>query len=141
MTPIFKPFLLGGALAAACLATPLTAAAAPTTPLSQNAHVMGQLVAARMADVIRHQCPTISGRVIKAFFKAEELKNYALDQGYTADQIRAFLKDPKAKAMVSARADAGLKKLGARPGDAQSYCKAGKAEIASGSLTGSLLSD
>lgn len=133
----FKPLVLSAALATAL--SPVAALAAPSVPLTQNAHVMGQLVAARMADVIRHQCPTISGRMIKAFFKAEALKNYALDQGYTADQIRAFLKDPKAKATIKARAAKGLEKLGATPGNAQSYCKAGKAEIASGSLAGSLL--
>ncbi|GHE00094.1 hypothetical protein U879_09975 [Defluviimonas sp. 20V17] len=141
MTQSLKPLALGMMLATLPAAAfgPVAAATAPAVPLVRNAHVMDQLVAARTADVIRHQCPTISGRLIKAFFKAEELKAYALNHGYSADQIRAFLKDPKARKLVESRADARLAKLGAKAGDAQSYCKAGKAEIASGSLAGSLL--
>ncbi|WP_146010369.1 DUF5333 domain-containing protein [Acidimangrovimonas sediminis] len=114
---------------------------APTVPLTKNAHVMESLTQARIADVIRHQCPSISGRTITAFFKAEQLKSYALQQGYSGDQIKAFLKDPAAKAEIHARADKALAAKGVTPGDAQSYCKVGKAEIASGTLAGSLLSD
>jgi len=126
--------------AAALLAlAPVGASAGPMPPLQANAHVMDSLVAARVADRIRHECPSISGRLIKAFFKAEALKGYALEQGYSAEQIRAFLKDPKAKALIKTRAEAMLKTKGAKPGDAQSYCAVGRAEIAADSLAGSLL--
>jgi len=138
MTRCFKPLALGALLAGlpAAALWPVAAAAAPTVPLIRNAHVVDQLVAARTADVIRHKCPTISGRLIHAFFKAEELQASALTHGYSADQLRAFLKDPQARQLVEGRAAARLAKLGAKPGDAPSYCKAGKAEIASGSLAG-----
>lgn len=134
MRPLAKALTI-----AALLAAPVATAAAPSVPLTENEHVVGQLVAARVADRIRNECPSISGRMIKAFFKAEALKSYALDQGYSAEQIRDFLKDPKAKAMIKAKAEKLLASKGAKTGDAESFCTVGRAEIASGSLAGSLL--
>ncbi|MFC2969252.1 DUF5333 domain-containing protein [Acidimangrovimonas pyrenivorans] len=130
-----KTFALAAALSLAAFAT--QAAALP--PLTSDNHVMGQLVAARVADRIRHACPTISGRLVTAFFKAEALKSYALNKGYSGDEIKAFLKDPAAKKLVKDGAEHYLAKNGAKDGQPRSFCKLGEAEIASNSLIGSLL--
>ena len=55
------------------------------------------------------------------------------------DRVKAFLKDPVEKKRINDLAAAYLKKAGAVEGDAESYCVAGKAEIAKGTLAGSLL--
>ena len=108
-------------------------------PLTRNAHVMGSLTAARAADRIRTVCPTISARLVVAFFKAEALKSYALHQGYGAAGIKTFLKDPANKKLIADQAEALLRKKGAVEGKPETFCTVGRAEIAAGSLIGALL--
>lgn len=120
------------------------AAAAPVwaqEPLAQEQHINDSLRAGRIGDVIRKTCPTIDARMFVVFSKLEALKQYAVKQGYKEPEVRAFLKDPREKARIKAEADAWLKKAGAVPGDAESYCKVGRDEIAKGTLVGSLLRD
>ena len=67
------------------------------------------------------------------------LEDYARDQGYTEAEVKAFLKDKTEKARIKAAAATYLKKAGAVDGDAETYCVVGRAEIAKGTLAGSLL--
>jgi hypothetical protein len=108
-------------------------------PLNQNQHITDSLVAGRVADVIRQTCPSISAKMITAYNKLEDLKQYAIDQGYTEPEVKAFLKDGAEKARIKGIAAAYLAKAGAVDGDVESYCAAGRAEIANGTLAGSLL--
>jgi hypothetical protein len=63
----------------------------------------------------------------------------ALEQGYSSDEIRAFVTDKAEKARGKADAAAWLKAKGAEPGKPDAYCTAGEAEIARNSLVGYLL--
>lgn len=122
-------------LTAALFAVPAMA----KQPLNQNQHITDSLVAGRVADVIRQTCPSISAKMITAYNKLEDLKQYAIDQGYTEPEVKAFLKDGAEKARIKGIAAAYLAKAGAVDGDVESYCVAGRAEIANGTLAGSLL--
>lgn len=128
-------------LAAFALAATLSAmpAMAQKVPLNQNQHITDSLVAGRVADVIRQTCPSISARMITAYNKLEDLKLYAIDQGYTEPEVKAFLKDRNEKARIKGIATDYLAQAGAVDGDAETYCVAGRAEIANGTLAGSLL--
>lgn len=108
-------------------------------PLPEEAHINDSLRAGRIGDVIRKTCPTISARMFTVLGKIEDLKRYALDKGYSRDEVEAFLKDREQKDRLKAEAAAYLADAGAVEGDVQSYCRVGRDEIAKGSLIGELL--
>ncbi len=108
-------------------------------PLNQEKHINDSLVAGRVGDVIRTQCPSISARMFVVLQKLNELEDYARGKGYSEAEVKAFLKDKTEKARIKGLADAYLKAAGAVPGDVESYCKVGRDEIAKGTLAGSLL--
>lgn len=122
-------------IALAALAVPALA----KVPLNQNQHITDSLVAGRVADVIRSTCPSISARMFTALSGLEDLKQYAIDQGYTETEVKAFLKDKTEKARIKGLATDYLAKAGAVEGDVESYCVVGRDEIARKTLTGSLL--
>lgn len=107
--------------------------------LPNEPHVTAMLVEARVADRIRRECPSIDGRRLRAISEARQLKAWANRQGYTDDEIRAFLDDREQKNRIYALAAARLARNGATPGVPDSYCVAGHAEIRSNTLAGSLL--
>ncbi|MBE0555235.1 MAG: DUF5333 domain-containing protein [Rhodobacteraceae bacterium] len=117
----------------------LSAPAMAKVPLEDNQHITDSLMAGRVADVIRSTCPSISARMVTAYSKLEDLKKYAVDQGYTEAEVKAFLKDKSQKDRIKALAADYLAKAGAVEGDVESYCVAGRAEIDKGTLAGSML--
>lgn len=117
----------------------LSAPAMAKVPLEDNQHITDSLTAGRVADVIRSTCPSISARMVTAYSKLEDLKKYAVDQGYTEAEVKAFLKDKSQKDRIKALAADYLAKAGAVEGDVESYCVAGRAEIDKGTLAGSML--
>lgn len=123
------------ALVLALAATPAFA----NPKIAADDHVTEALVGARMGDVIRNTCPSISARYFAVLGAMSDLKAYARSQGYTEEEVKLFLKDPEQKARISALADKRLAKAGVKAGDVESYCVAGRAEIAAGSATGKLL--
>lgn len=124
---------------AIALAAALAPAAEAREPLASEAHVNGQLVAARVADRIRRECPSISANMVRAFAAAQSLKAYAQRKGYSDAEIDAFLHDRAQRDRIYADADAYMASRGVRKGDVQSYCTLGQAEIAAGTLAGSLI--
>jgi len=117
----------------------LSAPAMAKVPLEDNQHITDSLMAGRVADVIRSTCPSISARMVTAYSKLEDLKKYAVDQGYSEAEVKAFLKDKSQKDRIKALAADYLAKAGAVEGDVESYCVAGRAEIDKGTLAGSML--
>lgn len=126
-----------GALALALSAAPASAAA--LEPLSQERYINDRLIAARVADRIRTTCDSLDARMIYAFTQARALKRYAEDKGYSEAEIEAFLDSKEDRARIYAVAEDYLTRQGAREGDPESFCRIGQAEIAAGSVIGSLL--
>lgn len=117
----------------------LAAAPAHGAGLGQDAHVTDKLVAAQVGDIIRNTCPSISARMFVVLGEMMSLQSYALEQGNTDAEIKAFLDSPSEKARIKALALDYLVKAGAVEGDEQTYCRVGRAEIAAGSMAGQLL--
>lgn len=124
-------FLGGTALAHPAVASP--------SGLPNEPHATAVLVEARVADRVRRICPSIDGRMMRAIGEARKLKAWANQQGYADDEIRNFLEDRAQKDRIYAQAEARLARNGARPGVPETYCTAGRAEMAAGTLAGSLL--
>lgn len=128
---------LVAALACACLSG--TSLAEGKVPLAENAHIRDSLVAGRIADVLRTECSGLHARMILVLQKLDDLKEYAIAEGYTEEEVKAFLKNRDQKNAMKALAADYLAKAGAVKGDEDSYCRVGKEEIAKGTLAGSLL--
>ncbi len=135
MSPFRFPLLFAAALALA--AGP--GQAQGKVPLAEEAHINGQLVAGAAGDILRNTCPSLTARMLVVWQKLRELEKYARDQGYTEDEVRVFLKDRGQKARIKAEARAYLAAAGAVEGDVESFCAAGRDEIARGTLVGQLL--
>jgi hypothetical protein len=126
-------------LLACAFALAVAAPAYALEPLNQETHINDSLRAARIGDVIRKTCPTIRARMLVVIQKAGELEDYALAQGYSQDEVDAFVKNDAEKDRIKAEAAAWLAEAGAVEGDPESYCAVGEAEIAKDSLVGTLL--
>ena len=122
-------------IASATLASP----AAALDPLSSDKYINDRLIAARIADRIRRECPTINGRLVYAYSQARALQRYALDKGYSREEIDAFLDSKADKARIYAVAEDYLARNGVVKDDPESYCRLGRAEIERRTVTGSLL--
>lgn len=108
-------------------------------PLSQNKYVNDRLIAARIADRIRRECPGYSARMIYAWNQARALKSYAKQQGYSETQIDSFLDSKEDKRRIYAVAEDYLTRKGANAGDAQSFCRVGQQEFATNSYIATFL--
>ena len=133
MTKIWTAFVCAATL------TMDPAMAEATVPLAQEAHINEQLIAAAAGDILRKTCPTLEARTFVVLAKLADLKSYTRAQGYTEDEVKVFLKDKAQKARIKASATDYLTAAGAVTGNAESFCTAGRNEIAKGTLTGSLL--
>ena len=132
MTRALSPLIL----AAALLALP---AIAQPLPLAEEPHINEQLIAAQAGDILRKTCPTVSARMFVVWEKASVLEDYTRAAGYTEEEVALFLKDKAQKARVKAAAMEYLTAAGVVAGDVESYCQAGRDEIAKQTLVGSIL--
>ncbi len=124
-------------LAAICLATPAVAEA--QVPLNQERHINSTLLSAAIGAMIAHECDSIEPRKFTALMKAWELKRYALNQGYSDEEIQAFLDSKAEQDRMRRGAEAYLIAHGAVKGDDASFCAAGLKEIEQGTLAGRLI--
>ncbi len=132
---LIAKFLIAAVISATALAQP----AAALEPLPQEKYINDRLIAARIADRIRRSCPSINARIFYAYSEARKLKRYAENKGYSEKQINAFLDDKAEKKRVYAVAEDYLTRNGAKQGDADSFCRIGRAEIQKKTIIGSLL--
>lgn len=124
---------------AAAAAVTFASPAIAREPLAQERYINDRLIAARIADEIRNNCPSLGGRLVYAWSQARALQDYALKKGYPRAEIEAYIKDKGQKKRLFAIADDYMARNGVRPGDAESYCRLGRQEMANGTVTGSLL--
>ena len=108
-------------------------------PLREVAEIDDGLLWIGIADEIRKTCPDISARMVSAFTRLNELRNKALTLGYSADEIKAYVRSDAEKARMRQRGYAWLETKGVAVGDVQGYCALGREEIDRNSSIGSLL--
>jgi hypothetical protein len=127
------------ALALTIFALAFSGMAQARPPLRDNKPINDQLFVAAVGDQIRKNCPSLEARMGLVYRRGLALYNYALGQGYTRKEISDYLESKPDNRAMQARANAYLEKRGVRQGDAESYCAAGRAEIAANSPIGELL--
>lgn len=130
----FRPLI-----AAVLIAVSVPAMAEGKVPLAEEGHINKELIAAAAGDILRNTCPTLSARMLVVLGKMHSLESYARSKGYTEGEVKAFLKNRKEKARIKAAAKDYLAAAGVVAGEEESYCVAGRAEIAKETLVGSLL--
>ncbi|MBA3911757.1 MAG: hypothetical protein C0524_18250 [Rhodobacter sp.] len=117
----------------------VSAPAFALVPINEEPNIINTLMQGFIGDAIDDNCPTIEARKLRALGELTKLRDYALAQGYTADQIRDLVKSKEEKAKGKALAAEWLKERGAEPGNEAAYCRIGEEEIAKESLIGYLL--
>lgn len=132
-----RKFFSAGLIAATLLAA---MPAAAQVPMAEDKYLNDRLVAARVADRIRRECPTIGFRVVAAWSQARALQKYARGQGHSDAAIDEYLDNRTAKDRIYGIAETYLAQQGAKAGDAESFCRIGRDEIAKNTVSGSLLS-
>ena len=123
------------ALTLAVTATPALA----LVPINEEPVIRDKLLQGFIGDAIADNCPTMKARTMKALGELNNLRDYALKQGYEAGVVREFVTSKEEKAKFKAEAAEWLKAKGAEPGKPEAYCAIGEEEIAKGTLAGSLL--
>lgn len=122
--------------------TILTLAASPAlalVPINEEPVIIEKLLQGFIADAITDNCPTMKARTLRALGELDALRDYALEQGYEAEVVRAFVTSKDEKAKFKVKAAEWLAAKGAEPGNPQAYCTIGTEEIAAESLIGNLL--
>ena len=130
MKTTLKTLILSAVLASPALAL---------VPINEEPVIRDKLLQGFIGDAIADNCPTMEPRKLRALNELLKLRDYALSQGYSAAEVRAFVESKSEKARGKAEAAAWLKSKGAVPGETAAYCAVGEAEIARGSLVGFLL--
>ena len=122
-------------LAAFAIATPALA----LVPINEEPTIVNTLLQGFIGDAIDDNCDSIDARTLRALVELNKLRDTALEMGYPADEIRAFVTSKAEKAKGKAMAAEWLKAKGAEPGNSAAYCAIGEEEIAKESLIGYLL--
>ena len=117
----------------------VTAPAYALVPINEEPVIHDKLLQGFIGDAIADNCPTMKARTLKALGELNNLRDYALKQGYEAGVVRDFVTSKEEKKKFKAEAAEWLKAKGAEPGNAEAYCTIGEAEIAKDSLIGYLL--
>lgn len=124
--------------AAICLLTAGSQAVAAQS-LEQDPTVRQGFYAIGLADEIRKNCPSITPRLVRAYTFLKSLESYALQSGYTQDDIEALKDNDAARSQLEAEIAADLVARGATPGNQAGYCQVGREEMARGTAAGKLL--
>jgi len=117
----------------------VTAPAHALVPINEEPVIHDKLLQGFIGDAIADNCPTMKPRTMKALGELNNLRDYALKQGYEAGVVREFVTSKEEKKKFKAEAAEWLKAKGAEPGNPEAYCTIGEEEIAKGSLIGQLL--
>lgn len=126
-------------LAGIFILTGIVTAVSALPPLQEDERVRREFLAAAIGDEIRKNCPSISARMLRFASRATQLQSYALDLGYSEEDISAMRQDPAAREELRRLRDAYLQRNGVVAGQADTYCRLGRQEIEKNTLTGWLL--
>lgn len=129
--------MLGGAVIAVILALGFSGAAAAKS-LADSRAVNSGLISVGIALEIAEKCPDISTRTIKGYAFLNSLKNQARSEGFSDDEIDAYVDDKAQKARLIDKAKAYMASKGV-DGSTASYCKLGREEIAANTTAGGLM--
>ncbi|WP_322866018.1 DUF5333 domain-containing protein [Aquicoccus sp. G2-2] len=127
------------ALMGLALATALATGANAKTPLRDVPAIDDNMLWVALAIEISDKCAVIDARTFRGLAYLNSLKNKAQDLGYSNDEIRSYVKSDTEKARMRKRGEKFMRTKGLNPESDADLCALGKAEIARGSVIGSLL--
>lgn len=117
----------------------LVGTASAQSDLRDEPVIENGLFSISVADKIRRECGSISGRLLKAQREMRALVDRAIALGYSEDQIRAYVNDTVEKTRMRARRNGYLSDKGVVETRPETYCIVGRAEIEKSSKIGALL--
>lgn len=129
------PFMIAAFVAMTASAGSLSA----QSSLKDEPAIREGLIAVGIAYEISEVCGSISARTLRGLGYLNQLRNAAIDLGYSRAQVRAYTDDKAEQNRLEGIARTRLANMGAAPGDAASHCTVGQAEIAKGSTIGYLI--
>jgi len=109
------------------------------TALKDVAKVRDGIIYTGMAYEISEQCDSINARLFRGLGYLQSLRRYARELGYSQAEIEAYINDAAEKDRLEGIARAQLARLGVVPGESDSYCAVGRAQIAANTRVGWLL--
>jgi len=114
-------------------------AAVANPPLREVRSINDGLLAVGLADEIRKNCGSISGRILRGIARLRSIHNSARAMGYSDQEIKTFVDSRAEKNRLKARGKSYLNANGANLDNEASMCLLGSKEIAKKSAIGTLL--
>lgn len=109
--------------------------------LASETDINAGLLAVGIADEIRKNCDSIDGRVIKALFYMNSLKQRARERGYSEAEIDAYVDNKAEKRKMRRKGEAYMAAKGVDPEKPETFCDLGRAEIAADTPIGKFLTE
>ncbi len=126
-------------LLAATMMIMFATAAVANPPLREVKSINDGLLAVGLADEIRKNCGSISGRILRGIARLRSIQNSARAMGYSDQEIKSFVDSRAEKNRLKARGKSYLNANGANLDNEASMCLLGSKEIAKKSAIGTLL--
>ena len=114
-------------------------ASAVRSELSQEREITEGLINVAIAYEIGERCDDLTARRIAGINYLWSLKSKAQDLGYSNAEIDAYTENRAEQDRLEGIARQRLRDLGAVEGDWTTYCTVGRAQMAQGTVAGSLL--
>ena len=126
-------------LLAATMMIMFVTAASANPPLGEVRSINDGLLAVGLADEIRKNCGSISGRILRGIARLRSIQKSARAMGYSDKEIKTFVDSRVEKNRLKARGKSYLNANGANLDNEVSMCLLGRKEIAEKSAIGTLL--
>ncbi|MDB4558758.1 DUF5333 domain-containing protein [Amylibacter sp.] len=108
-------------------------------PLRDVKPINDGLLYVGLADEIRKNCKSISGRLFRGVGRLRAIHKSAVDMGYSKSEIETFVESRAEKNRLKALGQSYLKANGASLNKPDTMCALGRKEIAMKSAIGTLL--
>ena len=119
----------------ALLATPVSAG----HPLWNDAKISKGLFDLAVADQVRRNCSTISGRMLRGYDHARQMYKHAQSLGYSRKQVEDFVESKSEQSLMRKRVLAYFVQNDASHKTPDGLCVLGKKEINNNSAIGKML--
>ncbi|MCK0142446.1 DUF5333 domain-containing protein [Aliiroseovarius sp. F20344] len=136
MMSIRTVFLAAGLAATASIGM---ASATDFSTLRDDSRMHSELLGASVAYLIDENCSELGLRKLRLLNKAFSLRKHAVSLGYSSKEVMAYVDSKSEQDRFRAIAEPLLASKGVVKGQEETYCAAGRAEIAKRSFAGSLL--
>ena len=129
--------ILGAALAGVGAVS--AAAATDYTALREDAYIHERLLIAAKAWYLAEKCPDLAPYKLAALPTMLRMKSHASKLGYSTAEMSAYIDSKEEQARFRVLVEPWAESLGAMPGQPETYCAVGRAEMEERTYVGRLL--